>query len=92
MSFINHKYRVCPLCEGYGKKINYFDLPEDEYLFSGCSVIKIKSEKVTKDGYHYNENELCPACQGVGVGFFEVWENQGSLIYKYQIKTKLLKI
>lgn len=56
--------RICPECEGVGKKVDYFDLPTDpierEY---GNKKVVIRKRPQRSDGRGYFD-ELCPVCKG----------------------------
>jgi hypothetical protein len=68
MSFKGKIYKQCPECEGYGKKINYFDLPNPiDIGIISLHIMEIKTERKTKAGRNYLEKELCEMCDGVGM-------------------------
>ncbi|GIP10415.1 hypothetical protein J1TS5_25850 [Paenibacillus macerans] len=58
------KKRICPECEGVGKKVDYFELPVDpierEY---GNKEVVIRKRPQRSDGRKYID-ELCPVCKG----------------------------
>ena len=63
MAYISRIHGTCPECEGWGKKVNHFDLPERKIKQEQSMEIKYPTRS---DGKSYDWNERCPVCMGFG--------------------------
>jgi len=58
---VKAKRIACPECEGFGKAVNYFDMPENS--LENKERHKSTSKSQRSDGRSYLEDK-CPRCGG----------------------------
>lgn len=57
---------ICPECEGYGKSVDYFTIPNDRLTATYDTRQIIRPPEPTRsDGYYYTEHR-CGVCNGSG--------------------------